>query len=197
MPAPHELVAAPLKVYLAVVGTAFPEIDDAEADFDMAWGKLGTETDLNYDDSGVDVAHDETVNDFVPAGSTMPVKRFRTAESFLTKLNLVDVSPEQYAKVMNDATITTTPPSSGVAGKKAFSLFRGIVVNSFAVYMRGMSSVDNDLNMEVKFSKAFVSVNGSVVWKKGDPAMLPIEILAIRHSDSDLIEMGIETGAAS
>lgn len=193
MPAPEEIVASPLTIFLADVGTAFPLIDDLEADFAVDWIKLGTEGDLNYDDSGVSFSHSETVNDFTPAGSTMPVKRFRTAESFMLKLNLVDISPEQYALVMNDAAVTTVPATGSVAGQKHFSLYRGIQVNSFAVLARGQSSVHNDMNLQYEISKAFVSINGDANFNKGTPTMLPTEILAVRHSDSDLIQIRIQT----
>jgi hypothetical protein len=197
MAAPEEIVASPLTFYLAVVGTAFPLIDDAPADFDAAWEVLGTEGNRNYDESGTTVSHGETVNDFTPAGSTMPVKRFRTGENHLNKLNLVDIGPDAYAKVMNDADITTIAAGAGVAGLKKFSLFRGDQVKSFAMVARGMSSVDNDLNLQYVVSKTFVSVNGDAVFNKGVPVSLPVEIQSIRHSDTDLIEIQIQTAAAS
>lgn len=197
MPAPNELVAAPLTFYLAPVGTSFPLIDDAEGDFDVAWEKLGTEGANNYDDGSVTVSHAETVYDFTPAGSTMPTKRFRTGESFLMKLGLADVSPAQYAKVMNDATVSDIPAGIGTAGEASFSLFRGIQVNSFAVLARGESPVNNDLNAQYEFSKAFVSVNGDVTWDKGKVASLPVEILAIKHADSDAIVYRVQTAEAS
>lgn len=173
MPAPHEIVAAPLTVYLADIGTAFPNVDVAPAG---DWEILGTEGDRNYDEEGVTVSHAEEVLDFKPAGSTMPVKRFRTGETLEIKLNLADVSPDMYAKVMNDAAVT-------IGGNdKSFSLFRGDQVNSFAILARGMSGVDNDLNAQFEIPKAFVSVNGEVKWNKGSVAVLPISILAVVHA---------------
>lgn len=187
MPAPHEIVAAPLTVYLAPVDTAFPTIDDAPGSFDAAWEVLGTQGARNYDDDGVTVSHSEDVSDFVPVGSTMPTKRFRTSESYQISLNLVDISPTQYAKVMNDASVTQVAGGIGTPGEDFFSLYRGDQVNSFAILARGLSGIDNDLNFQYEFSKAFVSVNGDAQFKKGDPVMLPVEILAVRHSDSDVI----------
>ena len=197
MAAPEEVLAFPLTVYLADVGTAMPAIDDIPADFDVAWAVLGTEGDLNYDDNGVVVSHGETTYDFVPAGSTMVAKRFRTAEELLTKLNLVDISPEQYAKVMNDAPVTTVAAGAGVAGEKSFDLFRGDKVTSFAVLLRGPSSVDNDLNMQYEVPKAFVSVNGDVTYNKGVVAALPIEIQMIRQAAADDPICRIQTHVAS
>ena len=196
MPDPMEVVASPLTIYLAPVGFAFPAVDEVPIGT-LGWAKLGTEGANNYDGSGVSVSHAETVSDFVPAGSTMPTKRFRTAESFEIKLNLVDISPDVYAKVMNDAFVTDVAAGSGVAGESWFSLFRGINVNSFAVLARGESSVDNDMNLQYEFSKAFVSVNGDVVWNKGTPAMLPVTILAVKHAATDVIICRIQTADAT
>lgn len=194
MAAPEEILAFPLEVYLAIVGSSFPDVD---ANPTTPWELLGTEGDLNYDDTGVVVSHSETVFDFTPAGSTMPAKRFRTAESLLTKLNLVDLSPTVYAKVMNDAAVTTVAASAGVAGNDSFSLFRGDEVNAFAVLLRGVSPVDNTLNMQYEIPKAFVSVNGDVTFNKGVVASLPIEIQMIRHTDADDPICRIETAPAS
>lgn len=187
MPAPHEVVASSLTVYLAPIGTAFPTTSATPS---VSWTKLGTAGANNYNDDGVTIAHTEEVSDFTPVGSTMPLKRFRTAESFMLSLNLVDVSPAMYAKVMNDATVNTV---TGPPATKWFSLYRGDQVNSFAVLARGLSGVDNALNAQYEFSKAFVSVNGDVQWKKGDPAMLPVEILAVRHDASDVILYRVQT----
>lgn len=187
MPAPHEVVAAPLTLFLADVGTDFPDVADAVADFDAAWTMLGTEGDANYDDKGVTVSHNETTSDWTPAGRTMPSKRFRTGESFEITLDLVDISPTMYALVMNSAALT-------VEGNQSwFDLFRGDQVNSFAVVARGMSSVDNALNLQYEFSNAYVSVDGNVVYKKGDPAALPTKIMAVKHATTDVIRCRIQT----
>jgi hypothetical protein len=187
MPAPHEIIAAPLTIYLAEIGTAAPAIDDVPDAFDAAWLVLGSEGDMNYGEDGVTMSHNESISDFVPAGSTMPSKRFRIGEDFLLSLNLVDLGPEAYARVMNDAEITTTGNS------KKFSLYRGDQVKGFAILGRGMSTVDNELYLQYFFSKAFVSVDGNVVFNKGKPAELPVKIQAIRHSDSDEISVEIGT----
>lgn len=186
MPAPHEVVAAPLTVYLAPVGTAMPDVFEPLASFPVGWEMLGTEGDRNYTDAGVVVNHGEEVEDFTPAGSTMPTKRFRTGESLMISLELADISPEMYAMVMNDAVVTDA------GAFKHFDLFRGDQVNSFAVTARGMSSVDNELNMQYEFSRAFVSVNGELTYNKGVVAALPVEILAVKATDADVLRLVIE-----
>ena len=195
MAAPEEVLAFPLNVYLGTVGAVFPKVDAAPTS--PAWDLLGTQGDLNYGDTGVIVSHGETTFDWTPAGSTMPAKRFRTAESLLVKLDLVDLSPDVYAKVMNNATLTTVAAGAGVAGEKSFDMFRGDAVAEFAVLIRGVSPVDNTLNMQYEIPKAFVSVNGDVTFNKGVVASLPIEIQMIRHSAADDPICRIETAPAS
>lgn len=196
MPAPHEIIAAPLTLWLNDVGATFPELDDNDAALvSDDWIKLGTEGANNYDDSGVQLSHSENVFDFIPAGSTMPVKRFRTGENFEFTLNLVDVSPAQYALVMNDATVSTVAAGAGTPGEKKFSLYRGIQVAQFAVIARGMSAVDNDLMLQYEISKAHVSVTGEATFNKGVATMLPVKIEAIRHSASDVIQVREQTAA--
>lgn len=191
MPEPSEVIATPLTIYLAPIGTAFPAIDVNPADFDAAWEVLGTNGAKNYGENGVTVAQSETTVDFTPAGSTFPSKRFRTAESNKISLDLVDVSPAAYAKVMNDAALV-------VAGTDtSFSMIRGDQVNSFAVLARGMSAVDNELNQQFEISKAFVSVNGDAVYNKGVPVRLPIEIEPIVHSDADVITNRVQTSGTT
>lgn len=194
---PFEIVAAPLKVYIGPVGTTFPDVDEEEAELNVAWELLGTQTDKNYTDGGVSVEHSEETSDFVPAGSTMAVKRFRTGESFLISLELADISPEVYAMVMNDATITTTNPAVGTPGDKAFSLFRGDQVAVWAVLARGPSSVADDLFSQYEFSRAHVSVNGPLTWNKGEPVALPVEIMATKYETTDDIVFRVGTAPAS
>lgn len=194
MAAPEEILAFPLNVYLAVVGSTFPKVDATPT---TPWSLLGTGGDLNYDENGVVVSHGEEVFDFTPAGSTMPAKRFRTGESLLAKLTLVDLSPDVYAKAMNGASVTTVAAGVGTPGDKHFDLFRGDKVNSFAVLLKGVSPVDNLLSMQYEVPKAYVSVNGDVTFNKGVVSALPIEIQMIRHAAADDPICRIQTAAAS
>lgn len=188
------MVASPLTLYIAEVDSTFPDID---ADPSDPWIKVGTEGDKNYNEAGVTVGHGETTADFTPAGSTMVVKRFRTAESPQITLNLVDLSPTMYALVMNNADVTDQAAGVGTPGYSLFSLFRGDQVAQFAIIAKGMSTIDNELALQYQASKAFVSVDGDVVWTKGIPAMLPVKIEPIIHSDSDVWECLIQSAAAS
>lgn len=198
MAAPEQNLAFPLTLYLAPVGTPMPLIDDDPAvDFDPAWEVLGTDGDKDYDDSGVVVGQNETVFDLIPAGSTSVKKRFRTGEGNLVKLNLIDVSPDMWAKVLNDQQVTTVAPTLGQAGEKRFSLHRGDQVASFAVLARGVSAVDNTLNLQFEYPKAFVSVNGETTFNKGVATALPVEIQPIVITSADEPICSQQTHASS
>lgn len=198
MAAPEQNLAFPLTAYLAPVGTAMPLVDDDPADFDPAWEVLGIDGDKDYDDTGVVVDQSEGVFDLVPAGSTTVKKRFRISETNgAAKLNLIDVSPDTAAKVLNDAQVTTVAPTTGVAGSKRFSLTRGAKVAQFAVLLRGVSPVDNDLNMQFEYPKAFVSVNGQSTYNKGVVTAMPVEIQPIVITSDDEPHVDVQTHEAS
>src|SRR3954465_12985182 len=109
MAAPFEVVAGPLTVFVAPVGTAFPLVNAAPPGTRF---KLGTNGPDNFEENGVMVTHNQTLNPWRSAASTVARKVFRSGEEFLLEFTLVDLTIEQYAKVMNDATVSTTvgPP---------------------------------------------------------------------------------------
>lgn len=176
---PHEIIAAPYTIYIAPVTTAFPAIDDLEAAFDADWLKLGKSGAKNYDEAGVTASHEQSLEYFRGADSTVPRKAWRTEEDLLFALSLVDLSPEMYAAMINDATITTVAAGVGVAGEKSFSLYRGVDVAQFALLARGMSPVDNALNAQYEAPVVIEDANQAPVYTKGTPAMLELQFRAM------------------
>lgn len=197
MPAPHQITAYPLTVYLAPTGTAFPEIDDAEGAFDAAWITLGTEGNLDYEADGVSVGTPQTVETFTGAGSTAPRKAFRTDEGLTLGFTLVDLSPDQFALVMDDATVTTTAAGAGQAGHKAFSLKRGLDVETFALLARGQSTVNNALNLQFAWPTVFQSGEPAPQFQKGTPAGLAVEFTALEVTADNFGDIDVATAAAS
>jgi hypothetical protein len=181
MPAPHEVIAAPFTIYLAPVGTAFPTIAAAPGG---SWFKLGTSGDKNYEDSGVTVSHPQSINKFRGAGSTVPRKVFRTEEDLTIGFTLVDLSPEQYAKVLSDTAITTV---AGPPGHKSFQLARGLTVVTFALLARGMSTVDNALNAQYEVDAVHESGSPAPVFTKGSPAGLACQFDAVDHDGNGTV----------
>jgi hypothetical protein len=195
-PAPQNL-AYPATLFLAPIGTDMPAVDDDPADFPAGWEVLGTDGDKDYDESGVVMSQTEEVFNLKGSGSTTTKKRFRTGESNLVKLNLIDVDPDSWAKVLNDQQVETIAPTMGVAGEKRFSLHRGAKVAAFATLIRYVSPVDNDLNGQIEIPKAFVSVNGDSTFNKGVATMLPVEIEPIVITSADEPFNSVQTHEAS
>lgn len=187
MAAPFEIVGAPLTVYLAPVGTAFPGIDDAEGAFDPGWFKLGTSGEKNYSEDGLTVSHEQSINVFRGAGATGPRKAFRTEEDFIITFSMADVSPTQYAKVLNDAAVTTVAQAVGVSGEESFELHQGLTVTTFALLARGLSSIDDSLNAQYEVSTVFQNGNPAPVYNKGEPALLECSFQAL---DADATGFG-------
>lgn len=198
MAAPYEIIGAPLTLYLAPVGTAPPAVDDGEAAFDPAWSRVGTSGDKNYTEDGVVVNLEQTLTYFVGAGSTLKRKAFRTEEDFFIAVTLADLSPSQYARVINDAAITTQAPGVGVPGEKRFSLYRGPQVATFALLARGLSAVDDVLNAQYEVASVIEAGNKAIANTKGAPALLACEFRTIDAAGTgEGIEHAIQTAPAT
>lgn len=174
-----EILAAPYTAYVGPVGATFPDVDGAPSG---SWFLLGTSGTLNYDDPGVTVTSNETMNTFTGAGGTAPRKAWRTAEEFIVAFSLVDLSPEQHAKVLDDAAITTTAAGSSQAGEKAFSMKRGIQVHVYALLLRGLSPVDPALVSQYEVATCYQAANFAPAYSKANPAMLAVEFHALEQT---------------
>lgn len=197
---PYEIVASPLTVWLAPVGTAFPAID---ADPPTEWIKLGTNGDRNYDDDGVTVSHDQTIETFTPAGSTGAVKAWRTEEELAIGFTLVDLSVAQYAKVLNDATVTDTAAGVGVAGTSEFGLSQGHEVAAFAMLARGKSPAGDDFTAQYQVTRCYQAESPEPTFTKGEPAGLEVSFAALEDLTPGVSErerfgkLVVQTAAAS
>lgn len=181
MPAPFEIMAAPFDVYVAVVGTAFPDISQAPA---AAWFLLGTSGAKNYDEDGITIEHNSTVVEYRPVGLTAPRKAFRTEESLIIGFKLTDVSATQYAKILNQAVVTNTPTGTGLGGNLNFPLLQGMNVNQYALFMRatGDSAGGSGFNTQYDVPIVYQNSDPKPVFKKGEPAALEVQFAALWDS---------------
>lgn len=173
MPAPFEIIAAPFDVYVAPVGTAFPDISQTPA---AAWLLLGTSGNKNYDEDGVTITHGQEIEVFRPVGLTAARKAFRTEETLSIEFNLVDVSAAQYARVLNQAVVTTTAAGSSLGGNLNFPLLQGLEVKLYAMVLRAAESAGGQsFNTQLDLPMVYQAAEVAPVWKKGEPAMLETE----------------------
>jgi hypothetical protein len=134
MPAPYEVIAAPLTVYVAPVGTAKPAVNAAPGG---SWIKLGTSGTKNYGTKGVVVTHNDTIVKWRPAGGTGHRKAWRTEEFISVEFDLIDLTAEQYAYAMNTATVTTA------GNAKSIPMQMGVTVAQVALLARGISPIND------------------------------------------------------
>lgn len=170
------IIASAPTLWLAPVGTAFPLINAAPA---VAWIRVGTSGDVNYDEDGVTVSHlvkQETVRS---AGRTGPIKAFTTEEDLIISVKLMDVSLEQYATALNKLLPTTTAATTGVPGTKRLGLSQGANVREYALLARGASPDGPSFAAQYQVPRCFQSGNAKPVYKKGKPATLELEFTAL------------------
>jgi hypothetical protein len=178
--APFEIIAAPFDVYVAAVGTTFPDVSQTPSG---SWFLLGTSGNKNYDDDGITVTHEQKIDEFTPVGLTASRKAFRTEEEFKLAFKLVDVSATQYAKVMNQASVTTAPGGGGTSGSLSFNLLMGTTVQTYALLARGVESAGGaNFNTQYQVALCYQSASPAPVWKKGVPAALALEFTGLWDS---------------
>ncbi len=183
---PYHLIVGPVEIWFAPAGTAFPLINGAPSG---SFTKVGTDGSKDYSEDGVTCSHPQTMEVFRGLGSTGPRKIFRTEEDLMIALLSHDISLEQYALALNQNTVTTTAPASGIAGIKEIPLHRGAEVAQIALLVRGVGKSPYDPSggtFNIQYQVPIVSQVGEpeVVFEKGVPAGLELEFQAIEDPDA-------------
>ena len=174
---PYEIIGAPLTVWIAPIGTAFPAVDAAPAG---EWLKLGTNGDRNYSADGVTVAHSKTYQKARPAGATGPVKAFLDEEDLMFRVTLWDLTLEQYAYALNNNTVTTTAAGAGTPGTKKLGLSQSVGRTAeFALIARGLSPYDENMAAQYCVPRCFDSGSAEIAYRKSVPAGLALEFTAL------------------
>lgn len=191
------IVTAPFTMWLAPAGTEPPKLSTEESSFvtaATAWTKLGESGDKNYSEAGVTVTHSETIAQFQPAGSTVPRKAWRTDEGIEMAGELADLNPEQYALILDNATVTHA--SGGIAGTEPFAytfkLYRGSALHFYAVLLRGPGSVEETRPMQYWFPFCYQAANQTPKFAlKGGPALLAFQFTAMELESEKFGEIQI------
>lgn len=179
---PYEVVAQPFTLYVAPVGTAFPDVDTAPG---APWVKVGTSGDLNYSEEGVTVSLAQSVELWRSLGSTGPRKAFRTEEELRISMQLADLTLEQVAVALNFNTVSTVAAGAGTPGYKKIGLSRGTTVTSKALLVRGgLSPYGDTWAMQFEVPVAIEAAEPEVVFVKGEPALVALEFVAIEDPDA-------------
>lgn len=186
---PYELIAAPAEVWLAPVGEAFPDINDAPAG---NWALLGTSGDEDYGEEGVTVTHEQSLAYHRFLGTTGPRKATRTSEGLRIGLMVHDSALETLSDVVfNGNAVTTTAAGGGEPGDKAIAMFAGLEVTEYALLLRGKSAY-GDWNAQYEVPVCVRDGSPAAVYSKGAVAGYAIEFVAIEDPDaaSDAVKFG-------
>lgn len=124
--APFSQLIGALKVYLAPVGTAVPDVDDAPSG---SWTAFGTT------DGGQQIAHMGALTYFRDDDHQGPVKAVRPEEDVRISMTLVALTLENYARVLNSAASVNT--TAGPPATKDMPLKRGAGPTQYAMLLRG------------------------------------------------------------
>lgn len=173
---PYEIIGQPLSLWLAPVGTAFPDVNEAPAN---PWVQVGTSGDRSQNEEGVTVTHNQTLNKVRTGGSTGAVKVFRPEEDLMFRLTLLDVSLEQYKLALNANALTTVAAGAGTIGTKTIGLSRGKSVATYALLVRGVSPYDDGFNMQYQVPRCYQSANPAIAYRKGQPAGIELSFEAL------------------
>jgi hypothetical protein len=182
MSEPFEIIAAPFDVWWAPVDESFPDLADAPAG---NWTKIGTSGARDYNEEGVTINHEQTVEMFRGLGSTGPRKAFRTEEALSIAFQLHDLTLAQYALALNSNTVGTTAAGSGTAGVSTLGLYRGTEVQLIALLVRGaVSPAGAGWSMQYEVPVCFQNGSPAPVYQKDQPAGLALEFMALEDPDA-------------
>jgi hypothetical protein len=179
---PYEVIGAPLTLWVAPVGTEFPAVDVEPA---APWVLVGKSGNKSYIKEGLMVDKPATYSKFRPAGSTAPIKNWRTEEDTILRVTLADLTPEAWSLAANGNAVETTEPSAGVPGTKKVGLYCGPEVAAYALIARGPSAEMADGVQQYQIPRVQQTGSQSISFAIGEPSGLALEFTAIYDSDAD------------
>lgn len=178
---PFEILIGPCEIYLAPVGTTFPDVDTVPG---SDWFLLGKNGKRNMADGGVTITHEQTINVHRNAGSTGGVTAVRPEESLKVSFTIEDITLEQYAKALNNKTVEKVAAASGTPGYRKISLHQGPAVAKYAMLCRGMSPYGDGMNAQYQVPFAYQMDNPAPVFNKTDVASLKFTFDALEDPNA-------------
>ncbi|PKN98007.1 MAG: hypothetical protein CVU42_13875 [Chloroflexi bacterium HGW-Chloroflexi-4] len=124
---PYELITGVGRLYIAPVGTAFPDLDDTPG---AAWRDMGPTED------GVSVNLDQKIDEHRVDQETGPIEATRSEENLTIETTLPSATLENLADVLG-GTVEDTAPGAGLIGTREVPLYRGKTVKKFSLLFRG------------------------------------------------------------
>jgi len=173
-----EIVNGPMELYWAPVGEPFPDVDVAPAG---NWVFVGSSGALNYDEDGVVLQMEQTIEYFRPLGSTHNSCAFRTEQEILVTVTMVDLSLDQLRIGMN---LNATAALVGPPATLEIDLDYGTVVNDMALLVRGDTKSPELAGggLQVELNRVVEQASHELEFIKGEPAGVELEFMALVDS---------------
>lgn len=194
--APLEIMVSPAEVYLAAVGTAFPDVDAVPG---AGWTLVGTAGSDNYTEDGVTIRRTLSTQEIRALKSTVPRKIVRTQVGFEVEFNVMDLNPEEmaYALGADDGDITDTAAASGVAGNKAFDIPTDPTPVHKAILVRVPASALGDgWNSQYEIVEAVQVGPGELVHRKDGAATVRHLWRCLKDSSGNFVTFREQTADA-
>lgn len=169
---PYEVIAAPYTVWMAPLGTTFPDVG---SDPSASWEKIGISGDKSQTEAGVKVKHDQSLKKIFSSGATGPIKMVRDQEDMEISFEIMDLTLDSYSHALNENAVASTVAVAGTnAAQKAIGLRQGITVAEMALLVRGPSPYGADIAMQYELPRCIQSGKPSPVFAKGKPTGLAL-----------------------
>lgn len=173
---PAQILTGPLEVYWAPTGEAFPTTSAAPAG---NWLLIGASGSGNYQEDGVVIVSNQTIEPYRPLGESGPVELLRTAEDLMVRVTINDLTLEMVRLAFDTATVTT---AAGPPATKKIGLYRGAgKVAQVALLVRGVNKSPYLATVNMQFEVPICSHVASyeMAFQKSPPAGVVLEFQAL------------------
>ncbi len=168
-------IVSPAEIWLAPVGTAFPEVDVSPA---SPWAKLGSSGKNDYSEDGVTITHEQTIDQHFGLGGTGPQKATRSQEQLTIEGVLLDFTLDEFAKILNGATVTAGSTVGGTTTEE-INLHQGTTVKEFALLCRTVSPKNASKVRQYQIPRVYQSAEPAPVYSKSAVAGVAFKFTAL------------------
>jgi hypothetical protein len=173
---PFEIIVGVGSVYLAPVGTAFPDTDETPS---SSWTHLGS-----TDDDGVTVTHERSTARHFKGNSALVQKVTLEEAGEKIMFNVQEITVERYAMVLDNAAVTTVAAGSGTPGTKWFPIAPPTsCAAQFAMLIRGPSPI-MDAYAQYEYARVSPSGDVEIKYSKSDTSTLACEFDAFEDTNN-------------
>lgn len=180
---PDEIITAPFTIWLAPAGTAFPALSEEPGE---DWTLLGSRGTRSFAEGGVTTQHQRQIEQPLPAGNSAPSTSFVSGEAFRIRVEMFDLTLDQYAQALGQNAVVATSGTGGGPGYRTIGLSLRPRANTvLALLARGPSPYDEDLIAQYEVPRCKEAGGGpQLIFRKGQPTGVTVDFLALEDPDA-------------